>query len=365
MKSKYCLICTLTALMHFTYAFAQENLLAYEPFPYASGNLEGKGGSTSDGFSGAWETQVFEGSIYIIPDSLVYEDRSGNTLLTEGGAVEISKGAGGIRSFDTSSDGPFADYSLFGTIGLQTGGTIYFSHLWNHDELTGSGNEFGNPVTIMDLTGNLLVFTNPIASDEKFGDNYYIFRPFNDRDLELAIAETTANSSQLLVIKIEFIDGTDNDRISFYLNPLLEAEGSNTPDLVFENMDVTFNDIKLARFNGLEQNKVVFDELRFGKTWESITPYEGGQPLTTIWPDDQFPPTPEGYKSTGIGWLTDAAFPWVGLYASDGLHWLYIAPGAELDGFYAYDLSLGTWVWSTNAFGGWYYDFSIADWARW
>jgi hypothetical protein len=66
----------------------------------------------------------------------------------------------------------------------------------------------------------------------------------------------------------------------------------------------------------------------------------------------------------GIGWINDDNYPIVYSWsfeaaseaANDG--WLYILPGSNLFNMVVYSWSLESWIWTTNSFGGWYYNYT-------
>lgn len=68
----------------------------------------------------------------------------------------------------------------------------------------------------------------------------------------------------------------------------------------------------------------------------------------------------DGWKPGGIGWLYDGFYPWI-YHGTAG--WLYVSPeGATLDSMYIFNLETGSWLWSSDSFSGWYYDYSSNSW---
>jgi hypothetical protein len=82
---------------------------------------------------------------------------------------------------------------------------------------------------------------------------------------------------------------------------------------------------------------------------------------TTIWAD--VTADENGWKESGIGFIHDAAYPYV-FHASHG--WLYIdGATASLASFYAYTLSSGDWAMSGDALAGFRYDYTAGAWVTW
>jgi hypothetical protein len=86
------------------------------------------------------------------------------------------------------------------------------------------------------------------------------------------------------------------------------------------------------------------------------------EPLS-YWSDVEADAT-SGAKLTGLGWIDDFFWPLVFHYGA--ADWLYVAESFSFgkDYFFAYALGLQTWIWSSDAYGGWYYDYGTSLWAR-
>jgi hypothetical protein len=76
------------------------------------------------------------------------------------------------------------------------------------------------------------------------------------------------------------------------------------------------------------------------------------------------PSHPDGAKWTGIGWINDTHFPVVWHYTA-GRHLMIISSMAGLGGLIGWDPAGEFWFWSTDAIGGWYYNFKTATWEQW
>jgi hypothetical protein len=83
----------------------------------------------------------------------------------------------------------------------------------------------------------------------------------------------------------------------------------------------------------------------------------------SYWSDVEADAT-SGAKLTGLGWIDDFFWPLVFHYGA--ADWLYVAESFSFgkDYFFAYALGLQTWIWSSDAYGGWYYDYGTSLWAR-
>jgi hypothetical protein len=83
----------------------------------------------------------------------------------------------------------------------------------------------------------------------------------------------------------------------------------------------------------------------------------------SYWNDIEADPA-SGAKLTGLGWIDDFFWPQVFHYGA--ADWLYIAETFSFgkDYFFAYALELQSWIWSSDAYGGWYYNYGTSLWAE-
>jgi len=81
------------------------------------------------------------------------------------------------------------------------------------------------------------------------------------------------------------------------------------------------------------------------------------------------PVNPEGDKLAGVGWINDAAYPYIWHYATGG--WMVILDAvSSLDNLFGWDYKNAFWFWANDSWGGWYVNLSDSSWgtngwARW
>lgn len=70
----------------------------------------------------------------------------------------------------------------------------------------------------------------------------------------------------------------------------------------------------------------------------------------------------DGSKQTGFGWVGSlTSYPWIYSWAFEG--WVYVlASVSQLESMYLYVDAMDTWVWTAEAYNGWYYDYTTRDW---
>jgi len=78
------------------------------------------------------------------------------------------------------------------------------------------------------------------------------------------------DATNFFVIKIDYTGGFEGDVISWWLNP--NVGGAETPTTFAQSdpFSYNFNEIRVAKFTG--DPTWTIDEIRFGSTWESVTP---------------------------------------------------------------------------------------------
>lgn len=96
---------------------------------------------------------------------------------------------------------------------------------------------------------------------------------------------------------------------------------------------------------------------------------DGGLTLTVI---DALPkpvsvwngvPSENGWKQTEAGWIADTFYPFV---YHDLTGWFSVhAEDASVQGYYAYEFSTQSWMWSAETLHGWRYNFETEDWDMW
>lgn len=78
-----------------------------------------------------------------------------------------------------------------------------------------------------------------------------------------------------------------------------------------------------------------------------------------------FPLNPvTGARATALGDLDDRYFPWVFHYPSGA--WHYLVPSlSTISSVFGYDTGNKFWFWTSQDFGGWYFNYQDISWAEW
>lgn len=86
-------------------------------------------------------------------------------------------------------------------------------------------------------------------------------------------------------------------------------------------------------------------------------------PSASFWRDSPLEAT-SGARWTAIGWLQDDLWPFVYFFGNG--EWVYIIESASLgaESFHGYALQAASWIWSSDTFGGWYYNYSLQSWGN-
>ncbi len=284
-------------------------LLAYEGFQYAPGDLFGAYGEGSFGFDNIWTRQF--GASETAAGSLVY----GN-LFTEGNrGRQLPANHGRIRRrLDTAPDGRFAAYledRVVSEVGYghvkpligKDGTELYVSFLQKAID------HFGFYA--------LEIQRADFAPEEGDG-NRVAFVGYNGAEL---VVESDFNSStrqtlgalnsnvNLYVLKFIFGSG-DNDTLQVFRNPSLGGQPAQPTATLIG--DFAFDRISFAKVNG-PNNTHEIDEIRVGTTYRAVT-------------------------GDSIGDYGDAPAPYPVTYADDGARHLAVGPtlgfarDAESDG---------------------------------
>lgn len=126
------------------------------------------------------------------------------------------------------------------------------------------------------------------------------------------------------------------------------------------------------------QNPVRFGGIFFDDMWINVGELTTEQPdLRAGGGDDNPPPAPTSlwenvepepdsdWKWTGIGWVFDVAYPWI--YHDSAQSWMYVAHEfSTLEGILLYEDASQGWLWTSNAYGGWYYSYAgEGTWSDW
>ncbi len=263
-------------------------VLLYESFSgYANGDLPGQS-YRGAGFQagGSWSGDSADESTVMSADGLWYSE-----LLVSGGKMRTSGdgGTGTAAVPDMSVGGPFDTAGLVyspGTPSSRIGGgtiagTLYYSFLArkvypeNADEFAGFHLYRGNSEGC--LAGNTWshwAYSVMMNGDYDLRDDYGLG--------DFMMGNTT---TRFFVVKVIYSSSAD-DTVAVWMDPdLTETEvnqGSNVyvlPDLTIE-ADASFDNFRLRSGNTATTNQWEFDEIRFGQTWDDVTPIPEPAALT-------------------------------------------------------------------------------------
>ncbi len=184
------------------------DLIVYEPFDYANGDL-----SNEDGGEGEWLSPWHAGQGFGSGDTwqvgqpgLSYTDSGGRTLPTAGGAARADVGGAGNMEFRNARSWDTADYN-------DDGDVVWFSFLFNKS----SGHTSGNHIWIIGdagLPNGIGVFINPT----NIGARIQV-----DSTVHSAGHKSfSVGEDHLVVGRITFSDSMD-DEVRFWLDPELDA----------------------------------------------------------------------------------------------------------------------------------------------
>lgn len=233
----------------------------------------GKGG----GFASSWrqyhigEGRPEEMALYV-PEGLEYTDPTGQRLKAEGGAARFLQGPGkpamlGVeRPLDCSPGGALAGFSNGGTVINQ--GTVYVSYLIQ--------------AGVMDAPYQMLLSLDAgtVGAEDSLRFGFVNTKKFQvqrvkGQEVMGAIQQPLPGDfPMLVVVRIVFPKDGKPSEIAFWLNPTLGEEREPDNVLVLDDGGFSFRSIGLKNDVGamtLESN-VVFDEIRIGPTFASVTP---------------------------------------------------------------------------------------------
>jgi hypothetical protein len=237
--------------------------LAYEPFDYPPGTLNGGTPTTAAGFAGTWSRLIANPGDYgaVTAGSLSYPDLPTSDNKLENGHNILGE------SLDTSLAGPFAAYlDVNGNIGLD-GTTLYMSALLSQSVTN-------HIFTAFDIFRDGILDANRRASIDVWtghGDasQWYVtgWIPTNTPHSAAPLGGGPVTNTNLFVLKFTFGLG-NNDTLAVYTNPTLGSEpGSPTGSI--SGLDLSFDMVGTAHFsNGI----ITADEIRVGSTYRSVVP---------------------------------------------------------------------------------------------
>ena len=241
--------------------------------PPADGTNVGQGPAVT-GFSGAWaSSSAFSSSVYprVEQSQLTYTDGNGGSLLTSSGQINLFRSVGdggsGNKSFNRS-------LSLANSLPV----SLYMSVLVRFNA--------GVSSLGIDWLSNSADGLNPRPFKlEMDAAGALTFSGFSTAGTYTSQqGALTADTTHLLVFKLTDSDlntshTTSGDSMRVFIDPVLSTEGSNTP-ITYGDTNTTFyvsanalwslRDLKLSA-NVAGGGSVIFDEVRIGSTWSSVT----------------------------------------------------------------------------------------------
>jgi hypothetical protein len=90
--------------------------------------------------------------------------------------------------------------------------------------------------------------------------------------------------------------------------------------------------------------------------------YHYQRPVASYWADAQSLPGSPEIKSTPIGHLADAHWPWIYHFGQQAWLWIHALPAGPSDPFWAYRPKDESWLWMAGPSVAWYYDLARSDW---
>ena len=269
LKKMWVLACATAVLLP---AICHGQILLYDGFSgddYAAGPAIGtaySGGTTNGYADGVWNSNDFaDGGL------------SHHTLVTTPGVKVVRTNGDMIGALDTSAGGNFGAAGLVGTnnaIGGQgVSGTLYYSFLGR--EIDGNGNGWG---------GFNLWNDSPLdGNEEQFGvgngggpDDYVTYHHNNGEPPISDPPVVIDDQTHFFVVRADFV-GDGKDTYTAWLDPdpaLSEAAQAAGSFMANGSRDEDDNDgFKAFHMRGDNNSgQWEFDEVRFGLTWESVTP---------------------------------------------------------------------------------------------
>jgi len=231
-------------------------LIVYEGFDYADGDLRGENGG-----EGAWTSAWFQGvgfgsghSWQVAQPSLGYTDSGGRALVTTGGAARADDdgGAGNNETREARTWDSF-DYN-------DDGDVVWFSFLFNKS----SGNDSGNHIWIIGdagLSNGIGMFMGPTHINARIQVAFTV----NSSSSE----SFTVGEDHLVVGRITFSDSME-DEVRFWLDPELNEIPSDTAPNSGA-VSAAFNQEKNAFYmRQFDSGVTLIDEIRIGTDFFSV-----------------------------------------------------------------------------------------------
>lgn len=255
--------------------------MVQESFPaskYGTGEtpLQGTGGAEG-GFATSWkqihagEGRADEAALYV-PAGLEYTDSLGQRLQTQGGAARIFQGPGkdallvATRQLKCSPGSPLALFSNGGQAINQ--GTVYLSYLMQAEVMNAPYQ------MVFSLESGAFGEGNTVAIGFINTTKFEIRRWKNKEPGGFVQQPLPGDFPLLVVLKITFPKDGQPPEIAFWLNPNLGEERDPDGVLILDDNEFSFSSIALSNVVGplIHEANLVFDEIRIGPTFSSVTP---------------------------------------------------------------------------------------------
>lgn len=234
---------------------AHATLYFSDAFDYSSGNLG------SVGTSGGWQ------------NSNVGVTVTTNTLDGTGLGLPASHG-NKVTTTTSSTSGTYSQFSS----GIVTG-AVYYSFLMRVNSTAG-----------LDSAGKVL--TGLIRAGSQ--SSYYVdaVLRLDGGQVRLGLAKLRAvtnwanvplsvGSTYFVVLKYEFVSGSNNDTVSLWVNPTSGGNSEPTPDITFSTGSDGNNSTGIGRCFIYGGTSVDLDEIRIASTWQEAAP-PGVQPPPSV-----------------------------------------------------------------------------------
>ncbi|MDX2111910.1 MAG: BACON domain-containing carbohydrate-binding protein [Verrucomicrobiota bacterium] len=295
MKSLVTLSCLLmTAATAFAQPLAQEqfiigpagvgytadtNIIAdAQKNPIATSPLKGWYGSFNNTDADGIADRYLKDGNKFIPIYPVANSLNSGALAAKGGKLMAATGGiGYLAQINTALDGPLSAYSTNGTVLDKDGTTLYISFLYKLNNLNVGANQ--NVIDFIDGVNTTRQFDNTAQTYVRNYTGRYTFgQAWGSDTISDLIQFDTA--THLVVMKIEYKAG--NDTLNVYIDPdSSKPEAQNTPKLANNSRNMSFNGLRVcAQQATANTTGFMFDELRFGSSWESVTPQAARYTLT-------------------------------------------------------------------------------------
>jgi hypothetical protein len=246
-------------------------LQAYEGFDYPVGaSITNQSGGS--GWAAGW---VDNGSVGTLatnaPESLFYEDNTGNRLQTSGGRAFVQGGT----SLSLPSTTPYR--SLPTTLGTNDNTTTWISFLGLRSGPVVLPQPYYRRVASLQLRDNAterLALGRASTDVATPMDTWSIYTGGSGANTVASSVPLSNAPCTLVVLRIDHLAGNDNCFV--FMNPQLGVEPATNSASLVTNANAAFNRIQLFAGNttaSASYAELQVDEIRVGETFADVTPY--------------------------------------------------------------------------------------------